>query len=138
MISRYEYFESSWDDHPDWITRAKDAVQTLWETKHKQPSSNFEILPEGSEALSSKPTSSMLNNWKTKRQKRAPIDELDDFLTSPAFSIETDDPRQWWYEHQRDFPILSKMALDILSIPAMSDEVEQVFSSSGLLISDRR
>ena len=30
------------------------------------------------------------------------------------------------------------MALDILAIPAMSAEVERVFSSTGLLITDRR
>ena len=30
------------------------------------------------------------------------------------------------------------MALDILAIPAMSSEIERVFSSSGLLLTDRR
>lgn len=30
------------------------------------------------------------------------------------------------------------MALDVLAIPAMSVEVERVFSSTGLLITDRR
>ena len=30
------------------------------------------------------------------------------------------------------------MALDLLAIPAMSSEVERVFSSTGLMITDRR
>jgi hAT family C-terminal dimerisation region len=43
------------------------------------------------------------------------------------------DARQWWQEdtQQRNFPNLSQMALDILSIPAMSAEPERVFSSIG-------
>ena len=35
-------------------------------------------------------------------------------------------------------PDLSKMALYMLAIPAMSCEVERVFSSTGLTITDRR
>lgn len=46
----------------------------------------------------------------------------------------------WWLlpEQQRDYPNLSKMALDILSIPAMSASVERLFSSSNITVSDRR
>ena len=36
------------------------------------------------------------------------------------------------------YPTLSKMALDILAIPAMSAEVERVFSSASLTITDCR
>jgi hypothetical protein len=48
--------------------------------------------------------------------------------------------RKWWLlpEQQRDYPNLSKMALDILSIPAMSASVERLFSSANITVSDRR
>jgi hypothetical protein len=48
--------------------------------------------------------------------------------------------RTWWLlpEQQRDYPNLSKMALDILSIPAMSASVEHLFSSSNITVFDRR
>jgi hypothetical protein len=36
------------------------------------------------------------------------------------------------------FPNLSRMALDVLSIPAMSAAPERLFSSSNITISDRR
>ena len=51
-----------------------------------------------------------------------------------------DNAREWWLrpEQQRDYPNLSKMALDILSIPAMSASPERLFSSSKLTISDHR
>ena len=63
-------------------------------------------------------------------------DEMELFLSLPI--IDNDNPREWWIQHQKDYPQLSIMALDILSIPAMSSEIERVFSSSGLLLTDRR
>ena len=45
----------------------------------------------------------------------------------------------WWKERRTEFPILARMAFDVvLSIPAMSGEVERVFSSSKRLITDNR
>lgn len=50
------------------------------------------------------------------------------------------DVRKWWMEdrQKRDFPNLSRMALDILSTPAMAADPERLFSSAGLTITDRR
>jgi hypothetical protein len=47
---------------------------------------------------------------------------------------------KWWLERtqQKNFPNLSKMALDILSIPAMSANPERLFSGAKITISDRR
>src|SRR5437588_6265369 len=46
----------------------------------------------------------------------------------------------WWLEdtQQKTYPNLSKMALDILSIPAMSAEPERLFSRAKITITDRR
>jgi hypothetical protein len=44
----------------------------------------------------------------------------------------------WWCSQAGTYPQLSRMAGDLLSIPAMSAECERVFSSTKLLISDRR
>jgi hAT family protein len=51
-----------------------------------------------------------------------------------------DDVRKWWLllEQKRDYPNLSRMALDILSIPAMSASIERLFSSANITVSDRR
>jgi hypothetical protein len=38
----------------------------------------------------------------------------------------------------RAFPRLSQMALDIFTIPAMSDEPERSFSSSGIMVRPHR
>src|SRR3954454_19540271 len=66
-------------------------------------------------------------------------DEYARYCDSPT-SLDTDDARKWWLEgtQQRIYPNLSKMALDILSIPAMSAEPERVFSSIGIQLTNRR
>jgi hAT family C-terminal dimerisation region len=44
---------------------------------------------------------------------------------------------QWWCEDQQQkrWPILSQFAIEILSIPAMSDEPERIFSGGRRTIS---
>jgi hypothetical protein len=54
-------------------------------------------------------------------------DELREYL-SAELAQPWEDPREWWLAHESRFPILCKMAFDILSIPAMSAEPERVFS----------
>jgi hypothetical protein len=47
-------------------------------------------------------------------------------------------PIQWWRANEGEYPILAKLAYNPLSIPAMSAEVERVFSGTKELITDRR
>ena len=48
------------------------------------------------------------------------------------------DPLAWWLERRADYPILSKIAINLFSIPAMSAEAERVFSSARRVIDDER
>ncbi|KIK17958.1 hypothetical protein PISMIDRAFT_110380 [Pisolithus microcarpus 441] len=41
----------------------------------------------------------------------------------------------WWVEQCKSFPNLSQMAIDYLTIPAMSIDVERLFSHGCLLLS---
>jgi hypothetical protein len=72
---------------------------------------------------------SALTTWKF--EENVPLatsqDELEDYLTSPR-ERSTIVPTVWWIAQESRFPVLSKIARDILSIPAMSSEVERVFS----------
>lgn len=65
-------------------------------------------------------------------------DELTHYLSQPRIKIH--DPRAWWIEttQQSTYQNLSKLALDLLSIPAMSAEPEKLFSATKLTISDQR
>jgi len=53
---------------------------------------------------------------------------------------EITDARAWWLEgtQQRNYPHLSRMALDLLSIPAMSTDPERAFSTIRENVSDRK
>src|ERR1700733_14136326 len=48
--------------------------------------------------------------------------------------------RDWWLQpaQQQVYPHLSQLALEILSIPAMSAEPERIFSATKLILTDRR
>ena len=45
---------------------------------------------------------------------------------------------RWWKEHQVSFPILSRFARDVLSVPVSSVSSESAFSSAGLILDERR
>jgi hypothetical protein len=54
------------------------------------------------------------------------IDEVEVYLGEPVRRVS--DPVLWWKSNTERFPRLSQIALDLLSIPAMSDEPERAFS----------
>jgi hypothetical protein len=49
------------------------------------------------------------------------------------------DVRRWWIKERqkRDFPNLSKIAIDILLIPAIAADPKRLFSSAGLTVTNR-
>ena len=49
-----------------------------------------------------------------------------------------DSPVQYWLLHRQQWPHLSALALDVYSVPVMSDEPERVFSITGAAITPRR
>lgn len=63
-------------------------------------------------------------------------DEFEEYSKGDPCAI-TCSPLHWWCEEQqrKRWPKLSYMAIDILSIPAMSDEPERVFSRARRTIS---
>ena len=63
-------------------------------------------------------------------------DELVQYLNS---SVDNNtDPLIWWKIHEKDYPILSQIAKDYLTIQATSVPSERAFSISGLIISKTR
>ena len=64
------------------------------------------------------------------------FDDYKECYKAAAFPCEK--PLQWWKTRREEYPVLSKMALDLLSIPLMSVECERVFSSAKILLTDSR
>jgi len=64
-------------------------------------------------------------------------DELDTYLNTDC-DHKVEDPIVWWIQHRPVYRRLSRMALDYLTIPASSVEVERVFSKGRLVLSHLR
>lgn len=64
---------------------------------------------------------------------RPALDEYKRYIQSftPADDKYQFRPLSWWQEHEMEYPNLSRMAADMLSIPTMSAETERSFSSAG-------
>jgi hypothetical protein len=75
-----------------------------------------------------------------KYTRPASQDEFQDYCSGEPYDIGKITALEWWCQDQqrRRWPRLSYMALDILSIPAMSDEPERAFSRARRTISWER
>ncbi|KAK3218360.1 hypothetical protein Dsin_012330 [Dipteronia sinensis] len=58
------------------------------------------------------------------------ITESDDFTTN--------DLLKWWHGKRNNFPILSRLACDVLAIPVSTVSSEQVFSTAERILEERR
>ena len=129
-------------------------VAQLWK-KYRPPSeSTSDLISDRSSDSSCDPSSDPTNQrlpntfstWKQQQSGRRAdhMDEYFRYIREPP--IPHDHIKggrgacSWWLEErqQRLYPNLSKMALDILTIPAMSAAPERLFSSAKITISDRR
>ena len=61
--------------------------------------------------------------------------ELNAYMRVQQVANDTD-PLMWWKQHQQEFPRLSRMVRQYLSVPASSASPERLFSSVGFVNSD--
>jgi hypothetical protein len=52
--------------------------------------------------------------------REAQSDEFETYLSERCVVPANDDALEWWYNHREDYPQLSRMAMDYLSIPGTS------------------
>ena len=57
--------------------------------------------------------------------------------TDPGHCL-VENPIQYWLLRRRQYPRLSRMAIDLFSIPAMSSEPERIFSLAGQMVTAQR
>lgn len=84
-----------------------------------------------------------------KRYLGPPDDELDQYLKQAPFAntarLQNESSKglsspliTWWWGKRNEWPALSMIAIDILSIPPMSDEPERTFSETGCIVTKQR
>ncbi len=111
-------------------------MEEFWATSYKSKST-----PPPSPINATKPSpNTYIAHLQSKKKARTLTDEYELYLSIAPIDSDDHDPRKWWLEpmQQKLYPNLSRMALDMLSIPAMSAEPERIFSGVKMTITDRR
>jgi hypothetical protein len=128
---KWHYIYENWKK--EWAESSKKLIMTLWnEYKPVEPSLALSTVPST--------TTNEFLNWRDKHLQPALItDEYERYCQSERTYGFTS-ALAWWLEEtqQQNYPNLSRMAVDILSIPAMSAEPERLFSGAKITITDRR
>jgi len=137
------WFNFHWKAKRDWIEKAEKNVENLWLTKYKDP-----IQPQDEASIIHSTADKDPSDFD---QFMAPLDyyndeenqtnEYEQYLADPRQSREAAKKLslcKFWASQESSYPLLSRMAFDMLSIPAMSAECERTFSSTKLLLTDRR
>ncbi|KAG7404051.1 hypothetical protein Forpe1208_v015773 [Fusarium oxysporum f. sp. rapae] len=161
---RWGYFEDVWADRPDWIQTAKSLVEELYRshyepriisrdrergepvTKKRRIYRNpFDEYREESRQAPTllQPPSSMTTLLQAEdaasSSTHAVGDEYSDWFRDIHKSDQNIlDPISYWYERREEYPRLSQMALDVLSVLPMSADVERLFSTCGRMVRDDR
>lgn len=163
---KMRYFEAVYRDNPTKLDSIKSKVQDIWAKHYErtfptsaecetQQSQMYADIQTESQAEPSQTTEfggtasqvdDLFNSWKLEYPGSASqlgggdiggsFGELDTYLSEP--SQKTTNPVEWWIANEERYPILSKLALNIHSIPAMSAECERVFSNTKLVLTERR
>ncbi|KAG7408556.1 Zinc finger BED domain-containing protein DAYSLEEPER [Fusarium oxysporum f. sp. rapae] len=135
---RRKYIERNWQE--SWHAPAIAAAQQIWLDEY-----NAAPIPESLRvpldvSSSSGRQHNELDELLSDIAVTGPIlDDADDFETfidAPPTRI-TGSPLQWWLhrDQRKAYPRLSRMAIDILSIPPESSDVESHFSSARRTLS---
>lgn len=140
------WLEERWSDKDQltWLYDAKQGLLSFWERwyqcddnqgKNQQP----ETQQQSQVIIQRRREDSKYQQWLNSMTIKLSDDgsELDRYyrLNLPQ---QVDDPIQWWLSQQSSFPTLSKLALDLLAIPAMAADCEREFSLAKLTLSSQR
>jgi hypothetical protein len=143
---KWMFFDASWAPRQDWLTTAKTKVQTLWdEYRDRYAGPEAPSVPIGKEPTYTRPQPQLEYMYRiTASQSRPDILKGDDYeryiKDEPIHVTEgvVFSQLAWWKDNGWKYPLLAKLAMNLLSAPAMSTEVERVFSSTGITDNDLR
>ncbi|TFY74003.1 hypothetical protein EWM64_g10009 [Hericium alpestre] len=135
------YFKNvKWEQ--EWIDTARDVVRDEFECSYasREVEGDKDGQPEAAHEENEATNTNIFDNLPALSAPTANDghDELERYLSTDPKPI--GDALAWWShpKHAADFPRLSRMALDYLSIPATSVAVERVFSHGRLLLTHVR
>ena len=147
---KWQWFDARWTT-PNLIPaliQGKVELRRLWESDYAGTFTARPITPQNIENSAEDDLTAFFIRTAAataEHTRTQAIDELETYLREPLLDV----PRHlvtsfrgltWWLEdtQQRRYPRLSKMAVDLLTVPAMSAEIERVFSECSLALNSQR
>ena len=129
------------------LTRGKANLRQLWESSYTEAYTARPPTPQNADPGEVNDFVAFLVRTTAETAERiAIIDELDDYLREPVLLLRNHRQANefralaWWIEptQQARYLKLCKMAFDLLTMPAMSAEIERLFSECSLALSTQR
>ncbi|KAF6820625.1 transposase-like protein [Colletotrichum plurivorum] len=141
------YLRDIWSvDHQEgWVDKAQKSLTEYYDKWYRQNGPEESIPVRGGQpgGLAVDPGArdnddSHFRQWVNSRHRQTPprTDELDLYLRRPP--EETSEPVRWWLNHSDTFPTLSRLAIDVLAVPAMAADCERAFSTAKLTLTSQR
>jgi hypothetical protein len=142
---QWAFLTKAYGGKEDWLRTARQLVQTLWDEEYRDLPAQWEIansnLPEAVRAREYNPFDSFQDELMSSTNHGHELleDEFERWLsTKNDVYSKHDNPLEYWSAKRFEYPRVAKMAIDVLSIPAMAAECERTFSSAGSMVSPRR
>ncbi|OAQ61365.1 hypothetical protein VFPBJ_11447 [Purpureocillium lilacinum] len=142
---KWAFLSTAYAGRQDWLCKARELVQALWEREYRDLPIQWQIadsnLPVAVRARESNPFDCFQDELlsHTTREKERIADEFERWLsTSQDVCTKHDNPLPYWSAQRFEYPRVARMAIDVLSIPAMAAECERTFSSAAAMVSPRR
>jgi hypothetical protein len=133
------YFEHAWADKPEWLRTARQRLYRycfgMYTTncRYRDDYAGLMVVDPMPESSIIQSSNNVRNSeflvWKYGRNTvPSASDELENYLRVDRETGADLDVHAWWMQHRMQYPLLFRMAMDIMAIPAMASEVERVFS----------
>lgn len=134
---KWVYFTTAWP--AKWLEKAKNDMEKHWEQFYTPHTAVGSILPQSVHIDGQ----SEISKFRAQHipQDDEEMDEYKLYCISPRLpGKSTQLAVDWWREEsqQEAYPNLSRLAIDMLSIPAMSDEPERLFSRAKQTLNNER
>ncbi|EJP69829.1 restless-like transposase [Beauveria bassiana ARSEF 2860] len=143
---------------PDWVMKAKQMAQEVWETQYRRLRAEPNLVTGNSAAKRQRKYYNPLQVYcERTRSVSASVAVKDELADADRFDGEDDEDElelwhsswedgdgdvrdllSYWHERRRRYPRLSRMAMDFLTIQAMSAECERLFSAAGRMVTPLR
>lgn len=144
---KFDYFENKWGryDKGAWVKGVRSSFRALY----KEYEANYEATHHhisSSEDESQPPHEidpyDAFNRIPARKRRKTALACSDEYSEYFEYDDEDDqdidDVLAWWEKKKDKYPVLYTMAMDILSIPGMSAEIERIFSAAGQMITEER